>query len=214
MNEHYELAKEELAFYGAENASLQNILAVLIGPKANPSITGQLSALGIDRLADLSIEELRNIQGLGETAAKRINSAFGLAFKLRKFGKKESYKIRSPQDVANYFSNLEHEQQECFDAIYLTTKNAVISRKNIFKGTLNSSIVHPREVFKEAVRLSAAAVVVAHNHPSGDPTPSREDIDVTRRLVSTGKMLGIDLLDHIVIGDESNYVSLKEKGYV
>lgn len=87
----------------------------------------------------------------------------------------------------------------------------MISRKNIFKGSLNSSIVHPREVFKEAVRLSTASVIVAHNHPSGDPTPSREDIDVTKRLASTGKMLGIELLDHVVIGINGNMVSLKEK---
>lgn len=214
MTDHYDLAKEQLAFYGAENTSLQNILAVLIGPKAISSITGELSGLGIDRLATLSIEELKKFQGIGETAAKRINSAFGLAFKIRKFGKKDSYTIRSPQDAADYFSDLEQAEQEYFDTIYLNTKNAVISRKNIFKGSLNASIVHPREVFKEAVRLSAAAVIVAHNHPSGDPTPSREDIDVTKRLASTGKMLGIDLLDHIVIGRKGNFVSLKEKGTI
>ncbi|SFG70636.1 RadC family protein [Sporolactobacillus nakayamae] len=211
MNDHYELAKEELSFYGNENTSLQNILAVLIGPKASPSITGELSGLGVDRLATLSIEELKKFQGIGETAAKRINSAFGLAFKIRKFSKKENYTIRSPQDAADYFSDLEQAEQEYLDAIYLNTKNAVISRKNIFKGSLNASIVHPREVFKEAVRLSAASVIVAHNHPSGDPTPSKEDIDVTKRLASTGKVLGIELLDHIVIGAKSDYVSLKEK---
>ncbi|UAK16124.1 RadC family protein [Sporolactobacillus terrae] len=214
MNDHYELAKEELSFYGNENTSLQNILAVLIGPKASPSITGELSGLGVDRLATLSIEELKKFQGIGETAAKRINSAFGLAFKIRKFSKKESFTIRSPQDAADYFSDLEQAEQECFDAIYLNTKNVIIYRSNLFKGTLNSSIVHPREVFKEAVRLSSAAVIVAHNHPSGDPTPSREDIDVTKRLASTGKMLGIDVLDHLVIGKDKKYISLKEKGYV
>lgn len=214
MNDHYELAKEELSFYGNENTSLQNILAVLIGPKASPSITGELSGLGVDRLATLSIEELKKFQGIGEASAKRINSAFGLAFKIRKFSKKESFTIRSPQDAADYFSDLEQMEQEYLDAIYLNTKNAVISRKNIFKGTLNSSIVHPREIFKEAVRLNAASVIVAHNHPSGDPTPSREDIDVTKRLASCGKMIGVDLLDHIIIGNKGNYVSLKEKGHV
>lgn len=214
MNDHYELAKEELSFYGNENTSLQNILAVLIGPKASPSITGELSGLEVDRLATLSIEELKRFQGIGETAAKRINSAFGLAFKIRKFSKKESFSIRSPQDAADYFSDLEQAEQEYLDAIYLNTKNAVISRKNIFKGSLNSSIVHPREVFKEAVRLSAASVIVAHNHPSGDPTLSREDIDVTKRLASCGKMIGVDLLDHVVIGAKGNFVSLKEKGYI
>jgi DNA repair protein RadC len=124
------------------------------------------------------------------------------------------YVIRSPEDVSNYvMEDMRFLMQEHFDCLYLDTKNNVILRKTIFIGSLNASIVHPREVFKEAFRRSAASIICLHNHPSGDPTPSREDIEVTKRLTESGKVLGIELLDHIIIGDRK-FVSLKEQGYV
>ena len=98
-------------------------------------------------------------------------------------------------------------------AIFLDTKNKVLAVETIFRGSLNASIVHPREVFRQAIRRSAAALLVAHNHPSGDPTPSREDIDVTRRLVEAGKIIGIPVLDHVVFGDGKT-ISMNEKGLV
>lgn len=214
MKRHYDLAQEELSFYGNDCISLQNILAVLIGPKADASVTGQLSSLGINRLAELSLEELKQFAGIGEIAAKRIMSAFGLANHIRKYKKSEEYTIRSPKDAATFFNDLEHLSQEHFDVAFLNTKNMVIGRKNIFKGSLNTSIVHPREVFKEAVRLSAASVICSHNHPSGDPSPSHEDIEVTKRLVEVGLTIGIEVLDHVVIGVSGKFVSLKEKGFV
>ncbi|WP_245243548.1 RadC family protein, partial [Mesobacillus selenatarsenatis] len=126
----------------------------------------------------------------------------------------ERYVIRSPEDGAKYLMNdMRFLTQEHFVCLYLNTKNQVIHRQTIFIGSLNASIVHPREVFKEAVRRSAASVICVHNHPSGDPTPSREDIEVTKRLAESGKIVGIELLDHLIIG-ENKYVSLKEKGYV
>lgn len=97
--------------------------------------------------------------------------------------------------------------------LYLNTKNQVIHRQTIFIGSLNSSIVHPREVFKEAFRRAAASIICLHNHPSGDPAPSREDIEVTKRLVECGRIIGIEVLDHIIIGDHK-FVSLKEKGHI
>ncbi|KIN37952.1 hypothetical protein B4071_2788 [Bacillus subtilis] len=100
-----------------------------------------------------------------------------------------------------------------FICLYLNTKNQVIHKRTVFIGSLNSSIVHPREVFKEAFKRSAASFICVHNHPSGDPTPSREDIEVTRRLFECGNLIGIELLDHLVIGDKK-FVSLKEKGYL
>lgn len=214
MKRHYDIAQEELSFYGNEGTSLQNILAILIGPKAEPSLTGQLASLGINRLSDLSIEELKKFRGIGDVAAKRIVSAFGLANQIRKYKKEDEYIVRSPEDAARYFNDLEGLQQEHFEVIFLNTKNVVIGRKNIFKGSLNASIVHPRETFKEAIRLSAASIIVCHNHPSGNASPSREDLEVTKRLAEVGKICGIELLDHVVIGTEGKYVSLKEKGYV
>jgi DNA repair protein RadC len=97
--------------------------------------------------------------------------------------------------------------------LYLNTKNQVLHKQTIFIGSLNASIVHPREVFREALKRSAASIICLHNHPSGDPAPSREDIEVTKRLVECGKMIGIDVLDHVIIG-ENKFVSLKEKGYL
>lgn len=214
MKKHYEIAKEELSFYGSEETSVQNILAILIGPKADSSVTGQLAALGVHRLSELSIAELKQYDGIGEVAANRISSAFGLANHIKKSKKEDTYIVRSPEDAARYFSDLEMLQQEYFDVIFLNTKNEVIGRKNIFKGSLNASIVHPRETFKEALKLSAASIIVAHNHPSGDPSPSNEDIQVTKRLVEAGKVIGVELLDHVVIGNSGKFVSLKEKGYL
>ena len=97
--------------------------------------------------------------------------------------------------------------------LYLNTKNQVLHKKTVFIGSLNASIVHPREVYKEALRRSAASIICIHNHPRGDPSPSREDIEVTKRLNECGKIIGIDLLDHLIIG-ENKFVSLKEKGYL
>ena len=212
-NSHFQIAKEELNFYGPDGTSLQNILAILIGPKANPETTGKLASLGISRLVDMSIDELKKFEGIGEVSARRIVSSFGLANYIRKFKKENNYIVRSPEDAAKYFEDLSLQNQEHFEAIYLNTKNVIISRKMIFKGSLNASIAHPREVFKEGLRLNSASVIVCHNHPSGDPSPSKEDIEVTKRLSEAGKMIGIELLDHIIIG-QGKHVSLKQKGYV
>lgn len=100
-----------------------------------------------------------------------------------------------------------------YTCLFLNTKNQVLHKQTIFIGSLNASIVHPREVFKEALRRSAASIICFHNHPSGDPTPSREDIEVTKRLAECGKIIGIEILDHLIIGDQK-YISLKEKGYL
>src|SRR5699024_12812944 len=124
------------------------------------------------------------------------------------------YIIRSPEDGADYvMEEMRSLNQEHFVALFLNTKNQIIHRQTIFIGSLNASIVHPREVFREAVKRSAASIIVAHNHPSGDPTQSQEDIHVTRRLAESGQMIGIESLDHLIIGDRK-IVSLKEKGYL
>jgi DNA repair protein RadC len=102
-------------------------------------------------------------------------------------------------------------QKEYFNTILLNTKNQILAIEEISVGSLNSSIVHPREVFNPAIKKSAGSIILVHNHPSGDPTPSREDIDVTARLIEAGKILGIHVLDHIIIGN-NNYVSFKERG--
>jgi DNA repair protein RadC len=125
--------------------------------------------------------------------------------------------VRSPQDGADAFRevfDVPSMTKEHFLLATLNTKNEIIGMHTIHIGTVNASVVHPREVYQQALLNNASSIIVCHNHPSGDPTPSREDIEVTKRLVEAGKVVGIDLLDHIVVGDGTRYVSLKEKGYV
>lgn len=214
MNQHFAIAKEEMAFYGTEHTSLQNLLAVVIGPKANPAITGQIASLGVKGLSSLSKEELLSYEGIGETIADRIIACLGLAGMMNKYKIEQKSVVSYPTEVANYLSDLAYLDQEHFDAVFLNTKNVVIGRKTIFKGSLNASIAHPREVYREALKIGAASLIVGHNHPSGDPQPSHEDIDVTKRLSEVGKTVGIELLDHVIIGHSGRFISLKEKGYL
>lgn len=121
--------------------------------------------------------------------------------------------INSPADSANLLEQfLENCDRECFLVLALDVKHQPTAIHTVSVGTLNSSLVHPREVFKMAILGNAGSIILAHNHPSGDPTPSKEDMEVTKRLVEAGKILGIEVLDHIIIGSNSRYVSFKEKG--
>jgi DNA repair protein RadC len=169
---------------------------------------------GLRMLMNASLEELMKIKGVGEAKAIQLLAAIELGKRIANMKNEERYVIRSPEDGANYvMEELRFLTQEHFVCLFLNTKNEVIHKQTIFIGSLNASIVHPRELFKEAFRRSAASMICLHNHPSGNPEPSREDIEVTRRLVECGRILGVDVLDHIIIGDK-RYVSLKEKGYL
>ena len=124
------------------------------------------------------------------------------------------YSIRSPADAAAYvMEELSGLQQEHFLVLYLNTKNEVMHKETVFIGSLNASIVHPREIFRHAIKRAAANILIVHNHPSGTLTPSAEDLEVTDRLVEVGKIVGIDVVDHLIIGDYE-YLSFKEKGYI
>ena len=126
----------------------------------------------------------------------------------------ERFTIRSPQDVADFvMDELQHLTQEHFICLFLNTKNQIIGKDVVFVGSLNASIVHPREIFRKAIQRASAAIICLHNHPSGDPTPSVEDRNVTRRLIEAGRLLGIDVLDHIIIGEQQFY-SMKENGQI
>ncbi len=169
---------------------------------------------GLRLLKGASAQELSSIPGIGTVKAVQILAAIELGSRIHKTSAGEHCVIRSPEDGAKYvMEDMRFLSQEHFVCLYLNTKNQVIHKRTVFIGSLNSSIVHPREVFKEAFKRSAASFICVHNHPSGDPTPSREDIEVTRRLFECGNLIGIELLDHLVIGDKK-FVSLKEKGYL
>lgn len=171
------------------------------------------SVNGLEGIFNASMISLMNVKGIKEAKASQIIAACELYSRVRKAILKD-FKIKSARDVAKLFEDsFFRDSQECVRLISLNTKNSVISTKEIFKGGLNSSIVHPREIFKEAISLSAASIILCHNHPSGDPTPSIEDINITRRIKSCGDILGIELLDHVILG-RNNFISLKEKGII
>ncbi|WP_306999850.1 RadC family protein [Lederbergia panacisoli] len=215
-----ERPRERLINNGPESLSNHELLAILLrtGTKSESVIQLANRLLtqfdGLMWLKDAALEEMTNLKGIGEAKAVQIAAAVELGRRISNLSYDERYVIRSPEDGANYCMNdMRFLSQEHFVCLYLNTKNQVIHRQTIFIGSLNASIVHPREVFKEAIRRSAASIICLHNHPSGDPAPSREDIEVTKRLVECGKMIGIELLDHLIIGDKK-YVSMKEKGYM
>lgn len=215
-----ERPRERLLHYGAEHLSNKELIALLIGSGTrNESVIDLANRVlmhfeGLKLLKDATIEELTAIKGIGPAKGVVILAALQLGERLTKYKPPEKYVVRSPEDGADYvMEDMRHLEQEHFITMFLNTKNQIIHSQTIFIGTLNSSIVHPREIFREAVRRSAASLIVAHNHPSGDPTPSPEDIHVTKRLVEAGKIMGIDLLDHLIIGN-GEFVSLKEKGHL
>lgn len=152
--------------------------------------------------------------GFSQTQATKIQSVFELARRLETFIEEPKRKISSPKDVyAFMYPKYRKVKKEKFVTLYLDTKNQILKEETVSIGSLNASIVYPREVFKSALELSSASIMVIHNHPSGDPSPSREDIMVTEKLCDGGKLLGIDILDHIIIGD-GRYISLKDEGFI
>lgn len=167
---------------------------------------------GLRRLAESDWEELTRIRGIGPAKALQLQASIELGRRVARSQLPDSVKISCPQDAADLLmEELRHLREEHFVCLFLNTKNRVIGRQTLSIGSLNASIVHPREVFRAAIRRSSASILCAHNHPSGDPTPSPEDVALTRRLAEAGELLGIELLDHLVIGD-NRYTSLKETG--
>jgi DNA repair protein RadC len=131
---------------------------------------------------------------------------------MKNFRSDQKYKITSPADAAELvMEDMRYLKKEHLKVIFLNTKNYVIDIKDLSIGSLNASVVHPREIYSEAIRKSCSSIIICHNHPSGDPSESQEDINITRRLYEVGKLVGIELLDHVIIGD-GNFISLKEKG--
>jgi DNA repair protein RadC len=215
-----ERPRERLLQDGPDSLSNYELLAILLRTGTKQMSAIQLSHHiiqhfeGLRHLKDASIGELKEINGIGPAKAVELIAAIEIGKRISRLQFEERYTIRSPEDGARYLMDeLRFLHQEHFVCLYLNTKNQVLNKKTVFIGSLNTSIVHPREVFKEGLKRSCASIICFHNHPSGDPAPSREDIEVTKRLVECGKMLGIEVLDHIIIGDQK-YVSLKEKGYV
>ena len=212
--------REKLLRYGPGILSLQELLAIIIRTGSREANAIQVAESVLYQLQDLrgvynaSVEELcAATVGIGKAKAAQIKAALELGRRLSQQDS-EIVRIKSPQDVAAWvMEDLRYLRHEQFRIILLNTKNVIIAWEEISRGSLNSSIVHPREVFARAIKRSAAAVILVHNHPSGDPAPSQEDINITRRLVEVGRLVGIEVLDHLIIGD-GIFTSLKDKGYV
>jgi len=212
------LPRERLFQYGPEALSNREILAILLrtGLKGENVLEFAERLLteagGLSGLARLTVHELTQLHGLGSAKAAEIKAALELGRRSVSSDPLARPVVNSPQDIAHLvMEEMRYLDREHFRVVSLSTKNHVLGISSISVGSLNSSLVHPRECFKEAIRRNSNAIILLHNHPSGDPNPSREDIDVTRRLSDGGQILGIEVLDHVIIGD-NRYISLKERG--
>jgi DNA repair protein RadC len=220
-----ERPRERLKAHGATALTNAELVAILLRTGMKGASAVQLAQQilqkfggSLEELARAPLESLAKIKGVGETKAIQLKAAFELARRLSEFSHDKPRIISTPEDaVAIVREEMRLLDREEFHVLLLNTKNGLIKKTQISRGSLNASIVEPREVFKEAIAASAASVILAHNHPSGDPTPSAEDVAITKRLVKSGELLNISVLDHIILGQraqgrDSDFVSLKELG--
>lgn len=213
-----ERPRERLREYGPRYLSNTELIAILLrtglqGENVISLASRLLSTFdGLAGLGRSSFAELCAQRGLSEAKACQLLAALELGRRLVSLAPQERAAIRSPQDVANLvMAEMSGLDQEHLRVLMLNTRNEVLGIQEIYVGNVNSSMVRPAEVFRPAVRDNAPSIIVVHNHPSGDPTPSPEDVSITQELVAAGKLLSIELLDHLVIGSGSRFVSLNER---
>jgi DNA repair protein RadC len=206
----FEWPRERLDREGAESLAIRELIALLVrtgggrGSTALRLADALLERFGsLDALARAGNAELRGVPGMGPAKIASLRAAFELGARLARTPLVPGAKLASPEQVSAHFSaRMRRYRQEVFVVLLLDSRHRLIGEVEVSRGSLNQSLVHPREVFAPALRESAAAILVLHNHPSGDPQPSREDHEVTRRLVRAGEILGIRVVDHLVIGGE------------
>ncbi len=216
-----ERPRERLFAVGPEHLSPAELLAIILRTGAAGQTAVQVAqhllADGEKQgghpllyLLKASAAELAACRGVGRAKAAQIKAALELGRRLGEVGPRERVRINGPADVAALvMEEMRHLEQEQFRVILLDTKNQVLGVESVSTGTLNTTLVHPREIFKLAIRRVANAIILVHNHPSGDPTPSPEDRQITKDLMAAGQLLGIDVHDHVIIGDR-RYFSLRE----
>ncbi len=210
---------EKLEHYGVSNLSNEELLAILLrtgyknisAKELASQLLSHLSSL--DELSEIRYERLVRMKGIGRSKAATVLAAMELFRRVEKAKTEiQGMSLTSSQKVFDYYRlKIGHQKQEHFYVVYLDNAKKIIRDKLLFIGTINYSIVHPREVFKEAYLLSASAIICVHNHPSGNVFPSREDIELTHQLEKVGVLLGIKVLDHLIIGKEK-YYSFLENG--
>ena len=210
-----ERPREKMILNGAGSLTDAELLAILIRTGTKQFNAIQLGKAIIEKadniryLQNITTEELESINGIGKTKAVQIKAALELGNRIASY-KPAKYKIKNPWDIYKYYmESLRYQYKEIFKVVLLNTKNEIITDVDISMGTLNSSLVHPREVFREAIIRSSNKIILLHNHPSGNAEPSKEDKSVTNRLKECGELIGIEVIDHIIIGD-GIYFSFKE----
>jgi DNA repair protein RadC len=210
--------RERLARLGPESLGTAELVAVLLGTGMQGRSAVEVAHLlleqsgGLRRLSTRTIGEIAECPGLGRARAARVMAAFALGRQASQIRMNPGARFRSGAEIfQHYHGRLRDLRKEQFWAILLDGKNRVLREERVSEGSLTASLVHPREVFAPAIRESAGALVFVHNHPSGDPTPSVEDVEITRRLCSVAELVGIRVLDHVVVGDGA-YVSFLERG--
>jgi len=213
-----ERPRERLARLGETALSTTELLAIILrtgvgGESALDMARRLLYAYdGLPGLARASFSELRAERGLGNAKTAQLKAALELGRRMLLATPEERLIVRSPSDVAQLLmAEMSHLEQEHFRVLYLDTRNRLLGSETVYIGSLNASHIRVAEIFRDAVKRNCAAVIVAHNHPSGDPSPSHEDVAVTRQLIAAGDLLGVELLDHLVIGQQ-RFVSLRERG--
>ena len=212
---YHERPRERMVAFGKEALSNHELIAIILRTGTHECSAIELARNvyykydGLKALNQSSIEELTKLKGIGKAKAIQLLAALELGKRLSEEAFPKHVSFHNPETVYQFMKNdLEMLSQEMFYALYLNTKGHLIKKQLLFIGSLSSALVHPREVFKHAVSVSASSIIIVHNHPSGDPTPSQSDIKMTTVMVKNGKLMDIEVLDHIVIG-KGKYYSFK-----
>ena len=212
-----ERPRERLVKYGVKNISNEELISIILKTGTKEKSVKELSNMILSKYSDISnlkeleIQDIMKIKGIGKVKAIELIASIELGRRVYVDKNIDELKIKGSIDVYNYFNDLlKDKKQEYFYAVYLDNKKKVITKRLLYIGTINGSVAHPREIFKTAYLVSASFIICVHNHPSGDPTPSNEDIVFTNKLIEIGKLNNIPVLDHIVIGRNSYYSFFEE----
>lgn len=214
-----EKPRERLVLYGAKALSNEELLMILLKSGTKKYSVKELafeilkSFGGIKGLKDVTFQKLMEIEGIGQVKAIEMEAVIELAKRIgAQVNVKDIINCTNPETIIYYFNYLfKDKKQEEFYVIYLDNKKNYLDKKKLFVGSINSSVVHPREIFKQAYLVSASFIICIHNHPSGDPIPSREDVLFTKNIYEIGKLHGINLVDHIIIGNDQYYSFYENK---
>ncbi|MCX7838166.1 MAG: DNA repair protein RadC [Anaerolineae bacterium] len=213
-----DLPRERLKRLGADALTTAELIAIILRTGTRGENVVHLAERllreyrGLGGLSRVPLNELTRLKGIGETKAIELRAVFELAHRLQLESIGERPVVNTPSDAAALLAGMGWLEKEEMRVVLLDTKNRVLATPLVYSGSLHTTVIRVGELFREAVRQNCAALIVVHNHPSGDPTPSPEDVAVTREIVQAGKLLDIDVLDHLVIGASNRFVSLKERG--